>query len=193
MCSIGKMPNATTECSNIKLYKRKKDFSASEWSLLKYRSGIAALKTCCNNHEILYLKTFLNRNVFCCDPQGLHPDKKKKMQTRISLSLGKKSSGTLKLVPWKGLCKTCVQTIIPQFKSVSTPPSDDENDDDSYEDKDDDDNDERDESGVTETQAGKGEKQCAMDVEEWTEDPYVNISTVSSTVDFAAKVQTFKS
>jgi len=173
MCSIGKMPDEENCCSS-QPFKKKKDFSPTDWSLLKYRTRCHRLKTVCRNHEITFLKIFLNRNKFCCDPKLLHKNKTRRSNKRISLSLSKKSLGSLNLVPGRGLCVPCYKQVSADYASVDTPfPSDDECDDGDGQDSDDTDDCE---DSILRTQA-------EPDVDnDWNENPYVALAEPTGSV-----------
>ncbi|KAK3907971.1 ARL14 effector protein [Frankliniella fusca] len=169
MCSIGKMPDVSSACTT-KPFKRKQDFSVSDWVLLRYRSGCPRLKTICRNHEIIYLKTFLNRNKFCCDPKSLHKPANRKSLKRISLSLSMKSIGSLNLVPGKGLCLPCYQVICTDLGNIITPPfpTGDESDADK------DDGDTEDSNDSNDSSEERHEVWKVADDTEWPENPYVS-------------------
>lgn len=168
MCSIGEMPQVLTACSS-KPFKRKKDFSKSDWALLRYRSGCLSVRRVCHNHELCYLKAFLTRNKYCCDPKSSHPLVNRKISSRISVSLSRKSRGILNLVPGRGLCARCFQQVAADFKAVNSPlPTDDSDESDEMQRDTSDDDDDEPQLKKIEIIEQPG------DDNEWTENPYVD-------------------
>jgi len=176
MCSIGKMPDVSSVCSS-KPFKRRRDFNQLDWSLLKYRCNNTGLKSVCQNHEITYFKIFLIQNKYCCDPKNLHPGINKKLKQRVSLSLSKKTWGTLNPSPGEGLCAKCYLLVLKDYKDVSTPLPSDESD------KSQESNDSNDSDNVTTVEKEGGEISLDAEAEGWSENPLVDISP-SPTVDF---------
>lgn len=123
MCSIGNCPTIESQCYEESDFKTRLTFSKDDWKTLKRRSGCYELVTVCKNHELIYLKVFTNRHKSCCDPLNLHTGKKISLYSRVTLSLSRKSTGDLNLVPGTGLCKQCKTEVGNRYKEMTTPSS----------------------------------------------------------------------